>query len=1657
MRMTHEQLLDAVILPAWRAALPPELGGSYLDGFLKRNRPAVVRVVGSAWTRKLWADGLTTVQKRVAGALADDLAGGLELAKVLDDAIELQTPGAIELATDLPGLSKAEKTQKRASFTKTLLRGARKLPAKKKTTPVDATAAPDEARTPAKRAKRNLAAMQLSAAIEKSGERADADMRATLRGYSGWGGLSLDRYGEDFPEGWDPESQGLINEYYTPSAVADAIADAVCPMLESVATPLGELHALEPSAGIGRFVDAFDRARCGEKPALKWTAVEFSDSSARLLRHIRPDVEVENGTFESWVTRYGSALQGELGLIVANPPYGERGVHAAEDPDSFYREKTASAYFMRRGLDLLAPQGIGVFLVPGGFLTGKTKVALRRKVLRRHHLAAAIRMPKRIFPGTSARLDIDLLIFRSRGGELAEVDEGDRFILDGEYFEKFPNHNLSGSETFAGLPAFNERPQCVACVVNRYSWKRATKRSRSHVVRGESDFEKGLSKELRDALGLGGRVQRYLAANAAGEPKAVDMYFELRADLEAVATQPKIVAAIRTIGAQKDSLNAEALAGVLTTSGGVELVEPGPEATRYRGRPDDVVAQAEQLYADRRRLTLDELIAFHETRGNLTRQGIVEQLFAADWNIDGEDLDQLVPLGDYVTGDLWPRIALLEEARSEQVAARVLGTPISTVQAQLETQLRRLRDVVSEAEFEDIQGVSPRQGWTPIKLVGEWLGDVVGDGRRVDLERRNGLVQVVGVPYTKLERLVPSKTAMAIGWLNHDFPFFKPKQTPRRSNLPLPPGSNAMETPLWKPDPAKPDETVSVDELRRLWGVFYESSFYGWVVRDPARKTAIAERYNKAFRGFVPREYSSEELDIARWGPDITLAAHQAAGARRLLAQRGGLLAFDVGVGKTYTAIAVVARARQEGWARRPVVLVPQSLVWKWKRDFERCLPDFRAVVIGSEMHKLQRGKRVTAANELLKAERITAAEHTEMLMVSRTDESEDRGDKWVAFQSGLYDVAIVSYEAFPRTRVREENLERYAERTESITRSVELTVRSANGKDPKRLTERQKAIKEHGVRGWIEEKVKSNYEPDPRVAWEDIGVDLLVVDEAASFKNLHMPETREGGVPRYMGGGGREGSKRAWNFDFRAGLVREATGGAGIVLLSATPAKNSPLEFYNMIQFIDGDAWSSRGITDPEMFIDRYTRIATQSVVTPSFQIEQKPAVVGFTNLDELRSIVFRYSEWRKAKDVGIELPKPRVCRCEVDLDDAQQAKYHAFVAQIEAELKSAKKSGSILGYLARLGLVALHSQLDEGYSWKTAGGGTATRQISGGSVQHWVGQQGWTVVPPDPDAKKKNSDTIKITKTLAKPDPTSPKFKAIAQRVVAQQSCGHIIFCEPTAAHWWIREVLIAHGVPAERIAVLNAEVTKAAARVRIARDFNGDNDTGVPKYDVVIANSVAYEGIDLQVRTCAIHHADLPWTPADLEQRNGRAHRQGNTWGTLTIYYYLAKGSMDLFRYDLIQGKAGWLDDLIAGNPETSNPAAQAELTPEDFLVALSADPERTRRLIAEKREGDQENRRKAMISTANRLLQRASVQFANAQREDPARAARSRAEGEELIARLSKYPATWPYSSFIAEARLHPMALSSSAGVPVFEGLQLRRSAGDFAGASGFRVE
>lgn len=1481
---------------------------------------------------------------------------------------------------------------------------------------------PDEW-TASRRTAANLDAMRTLQQLVTSSKPASGPETRVLAGYSGWGGLSIEKAAPHFPSGIPvPDSAGLIHEYYTPSRVAEAVASVVLGRLDTLpAGSDGKVRALEPSAGIGRFL------RYLQSDRLTWQAAELSPLSSLFLTYLYPEVPVHRGSFEGWAAKHASQEAGSIGLVVANPPYGARGAERVDDPDREYSgyRKSIYHYFMHRASDLVARGGLGVWLIPMGFMHARSgpTAELRQAILRRQHIAAAFRLPSTLFPG--ANIVTDLVLLRARGGQLPTPLKADAYIADGRYFEAHPKHVLgtivgeaAEDDTgkvgrrfmriegeFTALPDFEERPLDDAETLETFTvGGKAHRRSRGGIVATADDADLSkLPDEIAHAVQLGNRVDRFLADVATGQTaRARDAYPELHAALlawKATYGSPWNYLALRKLADSRQPalkaltrfLSAYQLDGSLSES----IARPRTEPKRWSGRPDDVVGQALHYWRDRRSFVIAAFGEVHRSLGGRTSDAaIVQALLGQGWCYPYPALDRLEPAEEYLYGNLWPRwdaaVAVAREAGPGAAQAR--------------SQADRLIELIQPVEFSDIAGVDPRLGWVPVSLLGPWLGSKNVEYEQtinLEIERKDGLLQIVGIPYSTMSvsdaatehwrynraqstptdiSELPRWVAEAVGWLNHDYG-------------------------LWRPAVSR-NSDEDINQKRQEWQADALMHFAAWASATDERRDLIALAYNRSLRGFRARSYPADPMPIARWhlGPRTTPHPWQLVGARRVVANRGGLVAFDVGVGKTLTGLLVLATARQEGWARRPVLLVPLSLVWKWAADVRNALPDYRVVVIGSTRYAGRGG-----------------------VMRTRTDDVDVQAQKWTQFQAGLHDVAICSYQSFNRLQVQAGSLRRYAESTEAIKREVKLQQDRLQEKAKKgkvELTERERAVLRHGLEGWLAEKLEppAGQPYVPGITWEDVGVDLLIVDEIQNFKNLYMPQPRgQAGVPKFMGSGG-EGSDRAWGLDFRSALVRERTGGAGIVGLSATPAKNSPLEFYNVLQYIDHGAWNATGIKDPETFIDRFIRIEMQHVIEPNGQVSLKPAAVAFQNLDEIRAVLDRYADFQTAESVSAKypdralvLPEPVSTPVYVDMDERQADRYDTL--RIEAnEIRQrmrggdagAAAAGQLLGVMARMALCSLHASLaDSGWKW-----GNASEL---------------------PEALR-----------------GSAKFTAVAERIRAQLGCGHIVFCENVAAHWWLREILESRGVvPKGRIAVLNAEVVpQSGRRVEIAEEFNG-SEFDEPKYDVIICNSVAYEGIDLQRRTCAIHHLDLPWEPASIQQRNGRGVRQGNTRDVIGINYYLAKGSFDAIRFQMIAKKRGWLTTLVESQDRvTNNPGAQSDLSGSEIAALLASDPTEARKLLDEAKASIAIERRKLARAAAEDALRSANARLRRAERTSttPDDVRRLRVEADGYITRLQAVDAeAWPWAR-LAERVRQQVPFVSRAKVswsppPLFAGLRL----------------
>lgn len=1468
-----------------------------------------------------------------------------------------------------------------------------------------------ELRSEAERLSANIAAIKVLGPWlndPKSSKIFDDSERRIMRRYTGFGGVSIRRAAAELPTEWLPEKRGLIHEYYTPEKVANSIAESLLPFRVELAQQDGTIKALEPSAGIGRLIHAFDPQAW---PNIKWTAIEYSRISSKLLAAIRPDVNVIGSSFEEFVVD-NKHLFGTYDLVVSNPPYGIRGRQIVVDREQGYKETRAYAYQMRRGLDFLRPNGIGIFLIPSGFMTGTSPAlrGLRERVLQRAHLMTAFRLPsetedgKSLFPG--ALLVTDLVFLRSRGGEVKRVPEADRYILEGQFFKASPSNVLGrevGAEgdddeqtraprfgyqvrgTFTSLPPIAERDNCRDCVVTpqkRYAAKKKVE----------------LPENVEHALALARRTAAYLSWIARGDgessARASVAHAELHRDLTAWFAQPD-EARREDLKFVKAEPELATLANVFT--GGKlmsELEEPPKWVERYPGNVEDVPAHAHWLWRRGRSLTLEGLLREHKSSGgSKDAAGLMTALHNAGWCEDPGSASPLQPPDQYYSGSLWPKYdRAAERARH--------GDPTASTQA------NKLLQLIAPATFAEIS-VEPRLGWIPISVLEAWVNDWTGARGAYRLEREGGFLKPVGTKYLDLAEGSES-LRLVLGYLNHDMAYFRPS--------------------------VSKDEDL--EKKRLAYAEKLKEGFVNWIEEHPEHQADIVETHNRLFRGWITPTYSQEPIQIARWNTEFPLWPYQYAAVRRMVANRGGGCFFDVGLGKTRTLLGAVALAKQDGLAKRVVIAAPNSLVFNWAREIEKVLPDYRYVIIGARPKVVSRGARKGQ-------------------LVSEPDTPLMRAAKWQRFQAGLYDIAIVTYSALPRTQIELSEVLAIVQSVPAVQRELTLKVRetarrieSLERKEKKQKiddaerrelnelrklyqsqvgTERKEAIlaekEEAFAAKWA--VPPANQEPDPGIFWTQLGIDFLGYDESHIGKNLWTAGAREGGEPRFLGSP-QEGSYIAWQLYLRAYLVRKATGGSGVYLADATPAKNSPLEFLSILSDIDSDIWNKLGIDNPEQFITQYLNIQLRLIQDTDLTPADVPCVVGFKNLDQLREVLFRYGEFQTAKSVGLKVPEPKVHRIEVEMDDEQEAKYEEYLKAYQSAIDNLRLNPdgryAALGLLQRMALVAVHSLLDEGppdiQTSLPLESKPEVKPQADDPMRTALALAGMEAGALEPESKKDRPRWTFGNARLARRY-DSPKLLKIVEIITRRKDCGHIVFLENVAAHFWLKELLVKAGIDESRIAVLNGETAPdPATRQRIAEGFT--NEPAL--YDIVIANKIAYEGVNLQTRTCSIFHGDLPYEPATLQQRNGRGLRQGNRFDVIDIYYILSKRSSDMARFQLIAGKREWMSAILeSAASETNNPAAQADMSPEDWLIYLSRDTEQTRALIEKKKREAAEAENERIVKLAWASVRQIAIRQRDIETaKDEFLKNRLQADIERLSNDLAQHdPLIWPWRFIASE--------------------------------------
>ncbi|HBM2815700.1 TPA: DEAD/DEAH box helicase family protein [Enterobacter hormaechei subsp. xiangfangensis] len=236
----------------------------------------------------------------------------------------------------------------------------------------------------------------------------------------------------------------------------------------------------------------------------------------------------------------------------------------------------------------------------------------------------------------------------------------------------------------------------------------------------------------------------------------------------------------------------------------------------------------------------------------------------------------------------------------------------------------------------------------------------------------------------------------------------------------------------------------------------------------------------------------------------------------------------------------------------------------------------------------------------------------------------------------------------------------------------------------------------------------------------------------------------------------------------------------------------------------------------------------------------------------------------------------------------------------------------------------------------------------------------------------------------------PIPPKYSALIENLkTGMQDGKQIIFSDEKSQHGKLRRIIAqALGIDAAEIGILNATTVADAAKGKKLKAVKKPDEPGedaspekladyyqkMQAYEdyvgalndvrlgglesiaadynegrtrIIICNKKAEVGINLHKGTADIHHLTLPWTPASINQRNGRGARVGSTNDTVRAHYYCGKGSFDEFRLATLKRKGNWINEVMTSDAaEMENADANNADELKQFLAADDGEREQQR---------------------------------------------------------------------------------------------------------------
>lgn len=495
-----------------------------------------------------------------------------------------------------------------------------------------------------------------------------------------------------------------------------------------------------------------------------------------------------------------------------------------------------------------------------------------------------------------------------------------------------------------------------------------------------------------------------------------------------------------------------------------------------------------------------------------------------------------------------------------------------------------------------------------------------------------------------------------------------------------------------------------------------------------------------------------------------------------------------------------------------------------------------------------------------------------------------NRKEVFSKIKNNNWDCIILTHDQFAKIPQSEETMYRiFSEELADVERSLEVleqsTMRYRSGNMQNGLEKRKQNLKAKldGL------KAKINARKDDTINFHSMGIDHIFVDECHIFKNL-MFQTRH---TRVAGIGNTKGSQRALNLLFAIRDIQRRTGkDLGATFLSGTVVVNALTELYVMFKYLRPLELKRQRISCFDAWAAIFTQKTADYELNVTGAIKRKERFRTYIKVPELAMFLREITDYRTADMINLDVPEKNVRF----LSHAPTIEQEEMIGRLVAFAHNGQWEDLGLDIPQPENLdkakmliatdVACKMALDMrllGDKFHDDGNNKAS--ISARTIYDYYIRS----------AANRGTQFVFSDLSTYKPDEWN-------------------IYSD-------IKDKLVAMGIPADEIQFVQCAKTERA-RKKLFDDMNKG------KVRVLFGStSTLGTGVNAQERAVAVHHLEIPWRPADMEQRNGRAVRKGNTvklWGgnTVDVVIYGTEKTLDAYKFNLLKNKQMFINQINNG---------------------------------------------------------------------------------------------------------------------------------------------